>query len=143
VMGNSPTFFLYLSYDLGLAGPPQKGFLGLLPEAVRAKNIYEIQDWLDSARAVADKVIVVRGVEFSAPGIAEEAEASLEARCGPAKVAKIDRDRGYELKRKLFPEFQQPEWRIEVRDYACATGSDQSKLTSGSIMLDPTDQNRP
>jgi hypothetical protein len=134
VMSNSPAFFLYLSYDLGLAGPPQKGFRGFLPEAVKAKNIYEIQEWLGSGRAAAGEVVLVRGVEFSAPGIAEEAEASLEARCGPAKVTDLDRDPGYELKQRFFPVFQQPAWRIEVREYACAAGLNGSRRTSSSML---------
>ena len=119
IISNSPSFFLYLTYDLGLAGPDRAKFAGLLGKSLRESNIYAMDDWLAQGSPVTTEILLAKGVEFSEPGIAEQAETALTKRCEAPQVAKLYQDPGYELKERFFPGLRQPEWRVEVRKYLC------------------------
>jgi hypothetical protein len=122
IISNSPSFFLYLTYDLGLAGATEherQRFEGFLGKSLHARNVFAMEDWVDRPSAPTGEVVLVRGVQFSAPGTAERAEEILTGQCKPAGVIKLYRDPGYEIKQRVFPTLQQPEWRVEVRRYEC------------------------
>jgi len=128
IISNSPSFFLYLTYHLGLAGSSEAGgqrFEGFLGKSLQARNVYAMEDWVNQPSALSGEVVLVRGVEFSAPGIAEQAQGILGRDCQAPTVTKLYRDPGYEIKQKLFPALQQPEWRVEVLRYQCNAPSQQ------------------
>src|SRR6185437_2296263 len=45
VIGNNPSFFFYLTYDLARGSNQNSGFDGLLPDSTRRPNVYDAQQW--------------------------------------------------------------------------------------------------
>jgi hypothetical protein len=63
--------------------------------------------------------LLVKGLHYgSSADVTDEAQSWLDAHCGLTYDRKMVHDRGAELKER-YTHIPQPEWRVEVRAYAC------------------------
>ena len=120
VIGNNPSFFFYLTYDLDPDGSGEAAnFAGLLPDSTRRANVYSAPQWLESGRRVAPKMIVVKG-PFQIPSAPmDEAEQWLSERCMVQSKRQMVHDPGAEWKERFAAERGRVPWRIEIVTYAC------------------------
>lgn len=121
VIGNNPSFFFYLTYLLHAEESQGDGrFKGLLPSSVRVAGVYDAGQWIAADRPVAPVVELVKGVHYTIPATpTQEAEAWLAQHCNLRGVDRELSDTGVEWKHRYAPQIDQPEWRVEVRTYAC------------------------
>jgi hypothetical protein len=121
VIGNNPSFFFYLTYDLapiGIEGP--HGFDGLLPDSTRRANVYSGAQWRDAGHPLATKMMLVEGPHYQIPNAPmDEAEQWLDHRCVVQNRQHLVHDAGAELKEHFLPEAGQLPWRIEVATFEC------------------------
>jgi hypothetical protein len=124
VIGSNPSFFFYLSYLLptqsiasGASGAG--GFAGLLPDSVRSAGVYTARQWAEAGHPAGTTTLLVKGLHYSrSADLTEEPEHWLDAHCSATNEEKLVRDPGAELKER-YTRIPQPEWRIEIRTYAC------------------------
>jgi hypothetical protein len=120
VIGNNPAFFFYLTMFLEDAGG-RGAFRGTLPELRTHPGVFLAGQWLAAGKRVAPVVEVALGAsDPSQWGPMEEATRWLEANCRLRGEQRLLPDSGARLKKKLFPQVAQPEWRIVTRSYDCA-----------------------
>jgi hypothetical protein len=121
VIAGHPSFLFYLTY--ALHAPNQNGpwrFEGSLPESVRHPQVYSPADWLAAGHSTNGKIILVRGGRD--PGGNEpidDAARQLDQSCGSISSRLRMRDEGYAWKQRFFPEWGEPQWRVEIREYDC------------------------
>jgi hypothetical protein len=78
---------------------------------------------------VPPAAVWVRGMTGHADtGIMEEASHELDRACGARTSRLMMRDNGYSWKQRLFHERVELPWRIEIREYDCASPSPQEIL---------------
>jgi hypothetical protein len=121
VVGNNPSFFFYLTYLLPTepVTAPAGGFAGLLPDSVRAQRVYSAPQWMAEGHPTGSTTLLVKGLHYgSSADVTDEAQSWLDAHCGLTYDRKMVHDRGAELKER-YTHIPQPEWRVEVRAYAC------------------------
>ena len=121
VIGNNASFFFYLTYLLPVraVAPHAGAFGGLLPESVRAANVYDSQQWIQAGRPIGPIVVLAEGLDYGNPNDRTiEAQNWLDQHCTLDHVEKSVHDSGAALKRK-YVRFSQPEWRVQVRNYSC------------------------
>ena len=53
----------------------------------------------------------------------DNAAHELDSSCGSRKSRLMMRDAGYNWKQRFLPEAAGPQWRIEVREYDCASSN--------------------
>jgi hypothetical protein len=130
VIADKPSFFFYLTYALRESGSglPWK-IAGLLPDQVRHPQVKSVTDWMAAGHPIPPSAVWVRGV----PGSEEtdpmaEAAHELDRACGARTSRLMMRDTGYEWKQRLFHEKGELPWRIEVREYDCASPASQELL---------------
>jgi hypothetical protein len=121
VIGNNPSLFFYLTYLLPSTNPmTNRQYAGLLPNSLRAPNIYTPQQWILAGTPVKQTVAVVDGLNYWVPGPSmEEIRASLSSRCTQRTEADLVRGTGARWKQKYQPASGQREWRIRVVIYGC------------------------
>ncbi len=125
IIANNPSFFFYMTYILRV---PEQGadwkFAGMLPDTVRYPNVMSADEWLASGHPFAPTVIWIRGM--ADPQTEEPMTAAakqLDQSCG-ARVSRLTmRDQGFQWKQKFFPQLGELQWRIEVREYDCASAT--------------------
>jgi hypothetical protein len=121
VIGNNASFFFYLTYLLPVSSvaPHAGAFGGLLPESVRAANVYDPQQWVEAGRPIGRIVVLAQGLDYGNPNDRTiEAQRWLDQHCTLDHVEKSAHDSGAALKQK-YVHFSQPEWRVQVRNYSC------------------------
>ena len=127
LISNDPSLFAYLTYILHAPeGTTPWRFQGLLPEQVRHPQVKSPQDWLASGHPVGSSMIWIRGAgdrQSNAP--MDDAAANLGRACGTQTSRLTMRDPGYAWKQRFFPEWDEPQWRIEIREYDCSSSSSQ------------------
>jgi len=121
VIGNSPSFFFYLTYLLPHVGPEATAhFAGLLPETVRTPNVFTPEQWVKEGSPRHQTIALFDGLSFGAPGPSiDELRSSLDSRCKIVDKQRLIHDSGADWKRKYQPETGQRPWRIEITTYAC------------------------
>jgi hypothetical protein len=121
IIGNNPSFFFYLTYDLGANGKENAGdFVGLLPDSTRRTNVYDASQWIEAGQPVGPHTIIVMGLPFPTSGAPmDEARRWLNSRCILEKTERLVHDPGAELKQRFGPDTGQRPWRIEILTYAC------------------------
>jgi Dolichyl-phosphate-mannose-protein mannosyltransferase len=121
VIGNNPSFFFYLSYVLPVQGvAPHAGeFPGLLPDSVRVSGVYTPPQWIEAGRPTRHTIELVEGVHYgSSADPTNGTQNWLDQHCSLQHLDRRVRDSGAGLKQRYARLFQ-PEWRVEVRNYAC------------------------
>jgi hypothetical protein len=121
VIANNPSMFFYLSYELPVTPvePYAGAFMGLLPDSVRASNVYTPQQWIDAGRPTRPQMILAEGVHYgTSVDATDNAQEWLETHCAPRGVEQKVRDPGASFKQN-FARLPQPLWRVQVRNYAC------------------------
>ena len=127
LIANNPSFFFYLTYILHApdGGTPWK-FAGLLPDQVRHPRVKSPEEWLAAGHPVGPSMIWVRGMSTSQSDRAmDEAAHELGGACGTQTSRLMIRDPGYEWKQRIIPDMNALLWRIEVREYDCASSGSQ------------------
>lgn len=121
IIGNNPSFFFYLTYDLAPTGNESvKNFAGLLPDSTRRTNVYSAPQWLEKGRPLAPRIILVKGAHFQIPSAPmDEAEQWLRGECILSNSERAVQDRGAEVKDRFAPETGQLPWRIEIITFQC------------------------
>jgi len=118
VIGNNPSFFFYLTYDLAPIGNESAGnFAGLLPDSTRRSNVYDGQEWIDAGRPLGPRVILAAGMPYP-DAFRDEAE-RLSRQCVREDSQRLVHDPGAEWKERFAPETGQVPWRIEISTYSC------------------------
>jgi hypothetical protein len=121
VIGDNPSFFFYLTYMLPTRSPQVSGnenFSGYLPGYAQTQGVYDSPHWIAANRPVTSTVLLVGGLHFSMPSN-EEPEHWLDANCSMTNSARMVHDTGSAWKQQFAQGIDQPEWRIEVKTYAC------------------------
>jgi hypothetical protein len=121
VIADHPSFLFYLTYLLRV--PIQNGpwrFEGSLPDFVRHPQVYSAAGWLAAGHPTSGKMILVRGGRDPGGGEPiDDAARQLDESCGSISTRLRMRDEGYAWKQRFFPEWGEPQWRIEIREYDC------------------------
>jgi hypothetical protein len=130
VISDKPAFFFYLTYALR---QPGSGFpwkmTGLFPDQVRHSQVKSAMEWMAGGHPIPPAAVWVRGMAGPAgTGIMEEASHELDRACGARTSRLMMRDNGYGWKQRLFHESVELPWRIEIREYDCASQSPQEIL---------------
>jgi hypothetical protein len=121
VIGNSPSFFLYLTYALRISDQPGPWkFVGLLPDQVHQPHVLSPVEWALAGSPVGAKMIWIRGMNGPYGEAAMDSVAQgLDHACGARMTRLMMRDTGFSWKQRVFPELGESPWRIEVREYDC------------------------
>ena len=121
LVGNNPSFFFYLTYSLMQQNPADGAhFQGVLPEMVRHPGVYNPVEWVREGRPVGPSTLVVKGLNFPEPPVGiDEAMQWLDTHCRVEDEQQLVRDQGVVWKHRFAPSIPQPEWRIQVKRYAC------------------------
>jgi dolichyl-phosphate-mannose-protein mannosyltransferase len=133
VIGNNPSFFFYLTEAIrSAAGHP--GFGGVYPVCLRHPQLFEPNQWLEAGKTLSRSTLLVKGAaDETLWASTAEAQRFLDRTCHLDSVKREMPDTGYAWKQRLYPSLRQPEWRIEVRTYACGEGNATSaQLHAGS-----------
>src|ERR1700674_4969803 len=121
VIADQPSFLLYLTYLLRV--PNQNGpwrFEGLLPETVRHPQVFSPMSWLAAGHPTSGKMILIqRGRDPGGSEPIDVAARQLDQSCGSISFRLRMRDEGYKWKQRFFPQLDEPQWRIEIREYDC------------------------
>lgn len=122
VIGNSPSFFFYLTYLIPSTNPVTNGkYVGLLPVSVRAPNVYTPEEWTVAGEPTSQTVVLFDGLSFGVPGPSMgELREKLSARCKTVGEQDLVHDTGAKWKQEYQPTTGQRTWRIEVVTYECA-----------------------
>jgi hypothetical protein len=122
IIGNNPSFFFYLTYELRPGSPQNWHFAGILPADVHLDNIWSPEQWAAAGRPIVPRMLWVRGM----PGPDEAtpmATASdwLDHQCGDRTVRFQLHDQGYAAKQRFSPDARElVDWRIETHQYDCS-----------------------
>ncbi len=121
LVSNSPSLFLYLTYDAVKTGsPPVLGFPGFLPNTVRNPRIWNADEWKAAGRPAQPYMIWIDAAASPTdPQPMADAADSLAKQCGGRVARFLVRDPAYDWKKRLFPQLNAAPWRIEIRQYLC------------------------
>jgi len=129
VIGNNPSFFFYLTYDLPetnpATNPTTKGhFVGFLPISVRFPSVYSPQQWAVAGRPTSRNMLLVDGLSFQVTGPSmDEIRAWINSRCRITDEEHLVHDPGADWKREYQPQTGQRAWRIQEDQYDCSTSA--------------------
>lgn len=120
IVANHPVFFYYLTHRLRDEQSPRPPFTGILPHVVYDRRVTDAAEYLSRHSLEERSVLFVRGVEpGSSARVTENAFRAIETDCLPLSEQFLLRDPGAGQKRRWMPQVAHPEWRIEIRSYAC------------------------
>jgi hypothetical protein len=118
VVGNNPSFFFYLTYDLAPSGNESAGnFAGLLPGSTRRSGVYDEQQWIEAGRPLGPHTMLAAGMPD--PDALREEAGRLGRQCVREESQRLVHDPGAEWKERFAPETGQVPWRIEISSYSC------------------------
>jgi hypothetical protein len=122
VLGNDPSFFLYLTYALRVPESTPWRFVGGLPTLVQDQQVWDSDAWQAANHPLGPTVLWVSGTPRSAS--MDDAGAWLDHNCGDRTTRYMARDSSYVWKQRfLGPSASATPWLIEVRQYACGPNS--------------------
>ena len=127
LISNDFPLFFYMTYVLHAPqGSAPWKFVGLLPDQVQHPQVKSPQDWLAAGHPVGPSMIWIHGAgDPPSDAPMEEAAAELGRSCGAQTSRLTVRDSGYVWKQRFFPEWDEPQWRVEIREYDCSSSSSQ------------------
>ena len=118
VVGNDPSFFLYLTYGLLVPQATPWRFVGSLPSLVQDQQVWGPDEWQAAGHPLGPSVLWVSGTPRS--GSMDEAGNWLDHNCGDRTTRYMARDSSYVWKQRfLGPSATATAWLIEVRQYSC------------------------
>jgi len=127
LVSNSRPLLFYLTYALRVptgAGPTK--FEGLIPDSAQWPNVAIPDQWLSSGHPILPAMIWIRGTsdpqtEGPTAKLMNDAGDTLDRSCGSRESRLTMPDRGYLWKQKYLRETPEEIWRIEIRQYDCAS----------------------
>jgi len=130
VIGNDPSFFLYLTYALRVPPSTPWRFAGSLPTLVQDQQVWAPDTWQAAGHPLGPAVLWVSGTPRSSS--MDEAGNWLDHNCGDRTTRYMARDSSYVWKQRLLgPPAAATPWLIEVRQYSCGTNSATSPASAG------------
>jgi hypothetical protein len=130
VISDKPALFFYLTYALRESGSglPWK-MTGLFPDQVHHPQVKSAAEWMAAGHPIPATAAWVRGITGPADArIMADAAHELDRACGARTSRLMMRDNGYDWRQRVFHEKGEMPWRIEVREYDCASSSSQEIL---------------
>jgi hypothetical protein len=127
IISNSRPFFFYLTYALRppTSGPESK-LDGLLPDSPPQSNVKTAPQWLSAGHPIAPAMLWIHGVDDRASeGAMDDVARELDHVCGSRVSRLMARDAGFAWKQRFLPEAAAVQWRIESRQYDCASSNSQ------------------
>ena len=124
VIGNNPSFFFYLTEAIR-SDAGQRRFAGIYPVVLRHPRLFNPDQWLEQGKTLGRTTLLVKGAADEtlwAP--TAEAQRYLDQACHVDTVRREMQDTGFAWKQRWYPTLRQPEWRIEIRTYACNDGNE-------------------
>jgi hypothetical protein len=121
VIGNDPSFFLYLTYALHVPPSTPWRFEGSLPTLVQDQQIWESDAWQAAGHPQGPAVLWVSGTPRS--DSMDEAGNWLDHNCGDRSTQYMARDSSYTWKQRFLNAPAGTPWLIEVRQYSCGPNS--------------------
>src|ERR1019366_8894713 len=125
VISNSRPFFFYLTYALR---PPTSGtgpkLQGLLPDYAAQTNVQSARQWLAAGHPLAPTMLWIHGTDDrEADGSMDDAAHEIDHSCGSRISRLMARDAGFTWKQRFLSETAGAQWRIESRQYDCASSN--------------------
>lgn len=125
VISNSRPFFFYLTYALR---QPTSGLepelQGLLPDSAPRSSVRTAQQWLSTAHPMVPVMLWIHGADDSeSDADMQAAETELDHACGARVSRLMMRDPGFSWKERFLPGTVSSPWRIESREYDCASSN--------------------
>jgi hypothetical protein len=125
IISNDSSFFFYLTYALK---PSQTNsswrFTGALPRQIQYPSVWDPEGWEGAGRPKPATVLWVRGAsppeELAAMNNVGE---WLSGQCGDRITRYLARDPAFPWKQRFVPNFSGTAWRVEIRQYFCASGT--------------------
>jgi hypothetical protein len=121
VVGNDPSFFLYLTYALRLPQSTPWRFVGILPSLVQDQQVWGPDEWQAAGRPLPPAVLWVAGTPESAS--MDDAGNWLDHNCGDRTTRYLARDSSFVWRERFLHESAPSPWLIEVRQYSCGPNS--------------------
>jgi len=122
VVGNDPSFFLYLTYALRVPPATPWRFAGSLPTVVQDQQIWDPDAWQAAGHPQGAAVLWVAVTPRSAS--MDQAGDWLDHNCGDRTTRYMARDASYVWKQRfLGASAAASPWLIEVRQYSCGPNS--------------------
>ncbi len=122
VIGNDPSFFLYLTYALRVPPSTPWRFVGSLPTLAQDQQVWAADAWQAAGHPLGPTVLWVSGTPREAS--MDEAGAWLDHNCGDRTTRYMARDSSYVWKQRFLGQSAAASpWLIEVRQYSCGPGS--------------------
>lgn len=129
LVSNSRPLLFYLTYALRVpTSTPATRFEGLIPDSAQWPNVTTPDQWLASGHPIQPMMIWIRGTgdprtqEPMAKSM-DEAGNTLDHSCGSRESRLMMPDRGFLWKQKFLRETPDEIWRIEIRQYDCASSN--------------------
>jgi hypothetical protein len=134
VIGNHPSFFLYLTSALQNPTPASAPRLtGVLTYSTFNPSVYQPDQWVEAGRPLRPVVVLVQGVPFlPGTGEMEKVQGWLSERCQLMESHGELADPGYGWKDKYRPDLGQSAWRIKTRSYSCPGRSPRHPVTEAT-----------
>jgi hypothetical protein len=129
LVSDSRPLLFYLTYALRVPTSAQpKQFEGLIPNSAQWPNVTTPDQWLSSGHPILPTMIWIRGpVDSRSAGSTAKSLAdagnTLDTNCGARQSRLMMPDRGYLWKQKYLRETPEEIWRIEIRQYDCASSN--------------------
>jgi hypothetical protein len=126
-ISNSRAFFFYLTYAVRppTSGPESK-MEGLLPDFASQPNVKSPQQWLSGGHPLAPTMLWIHGTDSPEPDTSmDDASRELDHSCGSRISRLMAHDAGFAWKQRFLSESVGSQWRIESREYDCASSNTQ------------------
>src|SRR5262249_2287352 len=95
-------------------------FAGFVPDTTHYPGVYDAGQWTAAGRPAHGDVLALYGLNSPPPPIdVPDAMSWLDAHCRLANDERLVRDAGAVWKQRVLPGQPQPEWRIQMKRYAC------------------------
>jgi hypothetical protein len=122
IIGNDPSFFLYLTYALRVPPATPWRFAGSLPTVVQDQQVWGPDAWQAAGHPFGAAVLWVAGTPRSAS--MDQSGDWLDHNCGDRTTRYMARDASYVWRERfLGPSAAASPWLIEVRQYSCGPNS--------------------
>lgn len=117
VVSNSPAFLFHLNYAMADAGRLKHPFI---QERVFDNRVLTVPKWSADRPIDGVTVLFVRGVDQGMREATSRIESEFQSQCTLLEASRLLHDSGSALKEKLFPQFEEPPYRISIDRYACS-----------------------
>ncbi len=120
VVGNNPSFFLYLTYALRVPDASPWRFAGSLPTVVEYPQVWGAEDWQAAGRPLRPTILYIAAMPPS--DTMDQAGAFLDHACGDRTERRLVRDPAFVFRQRFLHQESATPWLVEFRQYDCGGG---------------------